>query len=275
MPSGVHDPWVTSFLEHLAFCDREVSELIEVAAWSRANVDMTKAFVREADLIVVYGSDGTIEQIKGMAVQTPVVAYGHRVSAGVVMSGSDFDTAATGLAVDILLYDQAGCLSPHCIFVDGAPDDGLRFANMLASKLRTCSVPLPTKNVHRDWRVQEHRQLVMMDENSTVIDFEETRWTVIYHDNPVFHLSITHGFVYVVALPKEGIIECIEQAAHLVQGVALESGDMIEFENVQSELRRAGASYVCSPGKLQQPTISWRENNEDVLRSLTFWPMFA
>ncbi len=59
------------------------------------------------------------------------LAHGHRVSFSVVLDGS-VSQAAVAAARDVSLFDQQGCLSPHCLYVGG---DARGFARQLAEEM--------------------------------------------------------------------------------------------------------------------------------------------
>ena len=80
-------------------------------------------WIKKSDLVVAYGSNETLEEIKKM-VPTAVqfVGYGHRVSFSIYTREAvhlkDISRLAANTAKDIWMMDQRGCLSPTVIYVE-------------------------------------------------------------------------------------------------------------------------------------------------------------
>jgi acyl-CoA reductase-like NAD-dependent aldehyde dehydrogenase len=267
LPDAHNNGWFKLFERQLFEAGPEISSLVRAHSWPRIEELSTKEFVADVDAVVVYGRGLTIRAIEALAKDKPVIGYGPRVSAGVVLEGSDFTAAAEGLATDVLLFDQGGCLSAHCIFVEGGRDECRRFAEALSMALRRSEIPYPFPTPERAAKIVEFRSLQLMDPDAEIVGHEGLRWTVVAHNQARMHVSPTHGNVYVVGIAKAGIIETINSVASIIQGVALSSDDAENWNEFGEKLLSAGASYVCYPGKLQQPTIFWREDNRKVLES--------
>ena len=268
LPSKAQNPWLQKFLGLLANADDDLAALTRCLVWTRGDTDRTSELLADSDLVVIYGADRTIREITQLQPSASILAYGHRLSIGIVMSGSDFATAANGLSKDILLYDQQGCLSVHTIFFEGDASAAQKFAEALCAELLSSTVYLPRESAARTWAIQETIDLVVMDRHAQIVGRQGTRWAVVTQHRTRIHASCTHGVVYVVPAVKEGIIECISNAAPIIQGAALAAGDSDRWIWFQNKLLERGASRVCRPGELQQPAFSWREDGRDVLASL-------
>src|SRR6202044_1452307 len=81
-------------------------------------------FLRQADVIIAFGSDATMNSLR---VQTrwdqKFIAHGHALSLLWLADPKRLThRAARACAVDILTYDQLGCLSPQAIYVPPGTD---------------------------------------------------------------------------------------------------------------------------------------------------------
>jgi hypothetical protein len=91
------------------------------------------------DRLWAYGSDATLEEV---AVTLPpgVAFHGHGAGFGVgvidgTLGGSELAAVLPGLARDIALFDQRGCLSPRVLLVNGGNEYGREVARALATEL--------------------------------------------------------------------------------------------------------------------------------------------
>ena len=76
----------------------------------------------------------------------PLAGFGSRLSGALVAVGaspSAADAAADGLARDVTLFEQRGCLSPHHVFVVGGAGEARGFAARLARALERLARRLP------------------------------------------------------------------------------------------------------------------------------------
>ena len=100
------------------------------------------------DHLWAYGSDQTLAEI---ARSTPpaVTLHAHGSGFGVAVLGSaelpsaELELSLLGLAEDIALFDQRGCLSPRVLLVAGDPGRALELARELAAVLEQLELRIP------------------------------------------------------------------------------------------------------------------------------------
>ena len=106
--------------------------------------ELLDGWLEEAEVVVVFGSDETIDYFRDQLRPDQIfVPHGHRVSFSVVLDGDDRE-AAVAAARDVSLFDQQGCLSPHCIYVGG---NARAFARQLAEEMATFDAKQPRRNL--------------------------------------------------------------------------------------------------------------------------------
>lgn len=93
--------------------------------------------------IIVFGSDATVDDVRARAPQLPCRAYGDSHSIGVVMAPADVTRAARAAARDICMFDQAGCMSPQTIYLQGDESRALLFAQALFAAMSVTAGTLP------------------------------------------------------------------------------------------------------------------------------------
>jgi len=103
---------------------------------------LEEAALQRADRVVVYGGFEAVEEVRGrIPVTTPLVAYHHRVSVGVVGrgrlgSGGESREIAAKAARAVAAYEQRGCVSPQVIWVEEGGDvNPEAWAELLAKEM--------------------------------------------------------------------------------------------------------------------------------------------
>lgn len=261
----------------IAEIDPQLGDCLEIVSFPAADPDRMGAFC-EADCVLATGSDETIAAIRPL-VKPPrrLVAHGHRLSFAAVgreaLAGAELAQVAEGIALDVALWDQQGCLSPVAVFVDGERGaDALSEA--LAGALAACEQKMPRGTISAESAavIQHERSRAELrgadGAEVRVHASAGTAWTVVRESAPRRRAAPLDRFVRV--FPVEGVAGVLDaltpDAAHLA-GVAV-AGFGAETEALRGRLADLGASLVCAPGRLQTPPLGWRREGLPVLGSL-------
>ena len=264
LPSGPAAEWGRLFHRSLADVSPALADCVILHQWPGGTLDLDAALCRNADIIMAHGGDSAIDALRELCpASVPLIGYGHRVSLAVLPRGTAASEALMGLARDVLLYDQGGCLSPQTVFVEGGWAETLSTAEQFAAALRHTAntFPLPMRSVRAAPAVREARALAQMEPECRVWAGEDLRWTVIARPDLEFTPSPTFGVVSVQPLASlDKLPEAVAAVAYVLQGCAAGSEDIADY--------LPGVSWLCPPGRLQAPPLGWRQDGRDVLRVL-------
>jgi hypothetical protein len=137
----------------------------------------------DVDEIHAYGRDATIAAVRRRAPRGTVVrGHGPGLGVAVVTSAGDLESAAEGLASDVVPFDQRGCLSPRIALVEGDLARGESFARALHERLSK-------------WGARIRRGVLSEEERA-----DARRWL----DAAAFAGSVWRGDQDVVALTPPG-----------------------------------------------------------------------
>jgi hypothetical protein len=143
-----NDGLTAAFLETLAEERAELGAAVEARSWTGGADPGEARVLGEADAVVAFGGSDALLAIRSRCrADAAFIPFGHRASAGYVAADAlagDLTTLAAGLARDALLYDGAGCLSLHLVFVERGADAGLeRFVQALAGACAATAIEFP------------------------------------------------------------------------------------------------------------------------------------
>jgi hypothetical protein len=228
------------------------------------------AWLRAADAIIVFGSDETISHFRGLAEpHQTFLGYGHRVSLGMVFQDAGFESAPRA-AVDASLFDQQGCLSPHCIYVADRPEE---YAARLAVEMERVQLAHP-------------RSTLSLSEAAAISEIRETTrfraaagqpvrlwesagsnaWTVVFDSDPGFSASTLNRVIFVRPLP-DNPAAALASVRPFLSTIAI-------WPNIVPFAERAaalGATRVCALGRMQAPSWTWRQDGRATLAPLVSW----
>ena len=300
--SAAEPIFFASFARTLRQFDGRIGERMAVFNWGRDRRDLTAALRANCDWLAAFGDDDTIARLAaadddcdtatGMAAGREASSllrarFGLRFSGAYVSigaaAGPDRVTIAQALACDLSLFEQAGCLSPHHIFVESAPDLAERFtahARDFAAELAkaldrlACVIPPPRRlGLEAAAALRRARETArwrgLGGEPLELWEGQGLGWTVIYDQNAQFTPS--PGFRTVTVSP----VTTPADLAHRLKPVAgrLEAfavaGASANLDGVRQCLVERGASYLCAPGAMQSPPLQWRHGGGAFLDALS------
>lgn len=271
----------TRLLPDVVRAIRETDEAIGNAAHARLLTrDETFAAIAKADTVVAYGSDETIAAVRGrIAGPAKLIGHGHRISAAAIGRGAlrnipSAKDAARDLALDIAMYDQTGCLSPHCVFIETGGEVGPgRVSEILAEELSASASAIPPAKLHLD-------QAALIRSFRNEMEFRaaaEPGVSCVFGDNLAYGIVVDPGpEVRESPLGRTIVLKAVENVnaisdlltplAGRLQGFGARPLD--DFEPLFETLRRFGASYFCDLGRMQRPPLDWKNAGIPCLRGL-------
>ena len=288
---SAHDP-VTALLIARSLAERDplLGACVEVVD-VRGDDEASMAALCEADCVVANGSDAAVAalaaraQPHGAGASGPrrFVGYGHRFSLALLgpgaTRGESLLRAAEGLALDIALWDQLGCLSPVSVHaVDPEPRAADRVTEALADALARAETRWPRGRVDTAVAAAIARERAEAEMRAAagrgpvaVHASSGTAWTVVREADAALRPAPLNRFARVH--PAADVDACLDalraDAAHLA-AVAI-AGFGTAGAPLAAELAGLGASRVCAPGTLQSPPLAWHRGNVGVLAPLARW----
>ena len=262
----------------LAELDPQLGACVALAPISRGD-DAARAALLEADCVVVYGDDATVFSLAARtAPSRRFVGHGHRLSLAAfgpeVARGEALRDAAAGLAQDVALWDQLGCLSPLALYAVGGARDCDRIADAVAAALAEASSRWPRGEIDaasaaRFAHARAEAELRAVSRSGVTLHADrDGAWCVVREADAEPRPAPLHRFLRVHPVADlRALAAAIAPHARHLAGVAL-AGFGAEEAEVERTLRASGATYVCAPGGLQAPPLEWESEGRGVLASL-------
>lgn len=262
------------FQEAVAAVHPELGRCIALEVWPGGSPELDAALCAGADAVIAFGSDATIATLRARTpAGTPFHGYGHRLSIALLLQGADEAAAAAGLARDVLLYDQQGCLSASMLFVEGDVPEAARFGERLARALEDQAVRwrLGPRDTEGCARVRVVRETALFAPNAHVWGDPGYRWSVVLAPGT---RPEPHGGECVVPIypftEMADLDRLLRPLRGALQGAAV-AGPSSRMPAAAEILARAGVSRICAPGALQVPSFAWHHNGSSIVRHLLHW----
>ncbi len=246
---------------------------VAVASWRGGTPDVDAAALAEADVVLAYGRDDTLDRLAAAAPRR-MLRFGSRVSVALIARAAVRAGTAAALARQVALYDQQGCLSPQVVCVEeDTPAATRRFAARVADELARLAVELPpaprdaaesiavARYLDRQrWRAQEGAAVEVLGGDAAAPSVVVDR-TAEWPSSPLWR--------HLVLLPVPRLGDAATALARLAGtveaiGYAGPSGDM---PTVAAIAARCGAHRLCPLERLQAPPFAWRQSGHARLAS--------
>lgn len=262
------------FARSLEKVQADLADALAVLTWDQQADETTREAFRVADLVIAYGSDETIDQVRKLIPShTRGIFHGHRISLGVVARESVAPEVARAAALDVALYDQRGCLSPHLYYLEeGGAVSPLEFARLLSQALYVASYQLPKgpTSASEAAQIQQLRGTIPLKGGVVYPSPNGVDWTVLYDPDPAFSSSPLGRTIWIKPVPNlEEISGHLEPIRPFLQEVGIAIPHRRQPEII-TPLAAMGVSRICPIGRMQKPPMTWHHDGRfrllDILR---------
>lgn len=257
---------------------------IEIADWPGGNFALEQALFAQADCVTASGADETVAAVR-QRVPERARFIGHRHQLSFIyltkesLAGFNAKKLIRRAAEDVMAWDQAGCLSPHVVYVENNPDLPPEwFAEKLAEELakleqshpRGPLSPAESATIAGRRSIYEVRAAHAPGTKHWASE-GSTAWTVVFEEEPQFAMSCLNRFVHVKAVTDtDHLIQGIEPVHGKVSTVGLAASDE-RAEKIAQRLANWGVTRICPVGKMQEPPLTWRHDGRPSLADFVTW----
>ena len=282
-----------AFLAALVRREPRLAGAVAAATWPGGAIDLEVPVLAGCSTVLAYGGEDALADLARRA-PGKVVGYGPKASLAVVGQESmtgwgtatgaatvELNRVAAGLARDVALFDQRGCLSVAAVYVVGPLERSVALARRLAAELEELARRWPPgpagageiAAVQQLGLEAEMRGLEVFPARARVApanggpkeaaSVSIAAGTVVVEPEPAFRPSPGLRTVRVHPLPDlAALVSLLSPWRGRLQGAALAGAAAWGLED---DLRHLGLSRFAFPGELQSPAASWHNGGIDPL----------
>ncbi len=255
------------FVRELARREPALAEAIAALTWPGGDDALEAPLLERAGVVLAYGEAESLASLERRA-RGRFVGFGPMTSLAVIGAEVDSARVAGGLARDIALFDQRGCLSVAAVYTAG---DAQALSSELAAALARAAEELPSgpTDLATLAAVRQARAEAEM-RGLWVSDLRLEVGTVILETEPSFRPTPGLRTVRVRRLASlDELPALLAPWAGRLQGAALAGEDAW---GLRPKLGQLGISRFASPGTLQSPDARWHNGGVDPLAVLAPTP---
>ena len=226
-----------------------------------------------ADVIIAFGSDATMSSLRAqLRWDQKFIAHGHAVSLLWLAAPNRLTVRqARACAVDVLTYDQLGCLSPQAIYVPNGTDlesVGRKLAHALETHWQGLAKK-PARPLSVAARIAEARDVAhALGHRVWLPPKNHLRWTLIHHPDPEFQPSPLHGVIYLRQTSEAKLSTALASVTGRISTIGTIGQISKHLEQIFLGL---GVSRFCAAGRMQFPPLTWHHDGRSSLADLVTW----
>jgi acyl-CoA reductase-like NAD-dependent aldehyde dehydrogenase len=272
--SSAEPLFAPAFIAALTVREPRLAGGIAAVTWPGGDADLEAPVLAAAGTVVAYGDAAALADLGRRTAGKRFLGYGPKMSLAAVEPGAGDvspEALAKGLARDVALFDQRGCLSVVAVYVAGEIEAAARFARQLEAALADLAVrwpPGPAAPAAVGAVQQERLEAELRGLPRSALP--PAAGTVLLEPEPALRLSPGLRTVRVHPLTDlDRLPEILAPWRGWLQGAALAGPAAWRLAPRLAEL---GISRCAAPGDLQSPDASWHNGGVDPLAALAAPP---
>jgi len=263
------EPWFApAFISALAEREEALSDAYAAATWPGGDLEVEAPILERAGRVLAYGDQATLDDLARRA-PDKLFGYGPKTSLGIVgaVERREIPEIAAGLARDVALFDQRGCLSIAAVYTTLSGPQAIELADALAAELaRLARIWPPGPAEPQALAAVQQLRLAAELHGLQVRGSSAAEGTVIVEPEGRFVPSPGLRTVRIHPLDDWARLpDLLAPWADRIQGVALAGADA---ESLRPRLAALGVSRFAPPGELQHPDASWHNGGVHPLDAL-------
>lgn len=269
--------WAPLFCQTLAEVDPDLAACVAFAYWPGADADLTRAALAPAGAVIAYGSAQSVQAVRALApAHVPFLAYGHRISFGLVgQEALRIDRApatAAKAAWDAAWWDQQGCVSPQLVYVEeGGAVSPAEFAQLVAAALDQLHQRYPRAPLAPGAAAELAQYCGRYEFTPGAALYGGQDWAVAYDPDPAFAPTCLNRTVRVA--PVRSLLDVSSLVAPH-RPFLQSAGAVVDRDRLPAlaeSLGRAGVTRLCPLGRMALPLTPWRHDGRPNLTDLLRW----
>jgi hypothetical protein len=259
-----------------------LGDAVLVTYWGRDERHVFEELAKEAEVVVAYGGVEACRAVRAaLPPATRLVEHGHKLSFGFLSSAylarTSLGEIGRALAKDTAAFNQHACIAPQAYFVEGSVESARAVMNALgdalAAEARACPLgDLDTLDAARIRLARaQHAWRAATTPSLDVRHDDGLEWSVMLTDRLAAPEGLGHRTIAVVAVASfADLLEQVRPFKEYLQNVGLGCTED-ELREKTAALAALGASRICAPGRMPEPSMMWRHDGTPCVAALVRW----
>lgn len=242
----------------------DLLKTIALVSYPHDNDVLGRHMSAQADVRIAWGGQESVQTVAGYPskIGAETVIFGPKLSFAAIAKeslGSEKEARALAkkLSVDVSVFDQAGCASPHNLYLeDGGNVSADRFIELLAEEMEKTETRIAKPETSVEQISQIHSIMGVYDFKGSVVGSNSLSWTLLIDDGvsaelcpPVYSRVL---FIHKVT----SIFDCLENVTEDIQTIGL-AAPLEKGIPFAEEAVKRGAARLPQIGRMLNFEMPW------------------
>lgn len=240
----------------------DVASTVGVVYFPRTSVRLAEKMSSEADVRIAWGGKEAVETVAAYPskIDSQTVIFGPKLSFAVIgrealASEHEARKLARRLTVDVSVFDQYGCASPHNVYVEtGGEVSPERFCELLAETFPKTEIQIPKGNMEPEVVSAIHSIRGVYDFKGKVFGSPTMSWTVLLDPDLKLAKPVYSRVLFVHSV--DSIMDSVSQIEPYIQSIGIEAPveKAVEFAEKATAL---GVARLPKIGRMLNFEMPW------------------
>lgn len=240
----------------------DLLKTISVIYYSRHANKLGELMSQEADVRIAWGGAESVETIANYPSQigSETVIFGPKLSFAVISkdaltSENEAKKLARRLSVDVSVFDQTGCASPHNLYIEeGGNVSPEAFLKLLASALEKTELQIPKPTMSIEQVSQIHSIRGVYDFKGSVIGSPTMSWTILTDNSPKLQSPVYSRVLFVHIV--NSIMDSLPYINHDIQTIGIAASEDLSIKYAE-KATALGVSRLPQIGRMLNFEMPW------------------
>ena len=240
----------------------DLLKTISVVYFDRHADKLGEEMSRQADVRIAWGGRESVETVSGYPARydAETVIFGPKLSCSVIAreelsSVQEARKLARKVSVDVSVFDQTGCASPHNLYIEeGGVVSPEAFIDILGDSMRKTEIQIPKPLMSPEQVSQVHSIRGVYDFKGMVRGSETMSWTILMDDLDEMDRPVYSRVLFVHQV--RSIFDCLKHIGEDIQtiGIAAPEEKAVAFA---TEATRRGVMRLPVIGRMLNFEMPW------------------
>lgn len=241
---------------------KDLMQTVAVVYFSRHAVKLGELMSKSADIRIAWGGQEAVQTVAGYPsmIGSETVIFGPKLSFAVISREMLPDEQAAKklarrLSVDVSVFDQTGCASPHNLFIEkGGNVSPEQFCEILREAMRKTEIQIPKPTMSPEQVSAIHSIRGVYDFCGVTYGSETMSYSALLDDNNTLHKPVYSRVLFVHAV--DSIEDSLQHISEDIQTIGIEAPREKAIAYAE-KATRLGAARFPQIGRMLNFEMPW------------------
>jgi hypothetical protein len=242
---------------------KEILRSLSIVSFDHNDYEASKDFSLAADCKIIWGGEAAVKAIYALPQKEhcEVISFGPKYSFGVFdreyIESGDFEKALDNSVVDVVLFNQMACSSPHVLFFEKS-----RYPiEKIGEIMKNCFEKLPEKFLRQNLpegtatNIINIRGIYLLEDDKKILKSDDLGWTILINKDVKLEEPVQGKVIFVKEV--DDVSEVVSLITRKIQAMIVCITDRQKREEFANDATYRGVDRIVVPGRIHDFSLPW------------------